>query len=181
MDFWELGLDGWIGAVVGSAVSIGVAVYVLRRTLAADRQQFVEQLEAERTFALEQRRLEAFGDLAGAMRKLQSAPPESDIPALYGDVTLAVSRWRMYLGQSVDVGLSMEVLGLALLRGASLAARISSRDWRRRVSRTVASAVENGRKWHLGLIDDDELKRIWDTLAEDMVADMPDELPPSGR
>lgn len=175
MTFWEIAFDGWFGAVLGSAVSIGVAVFVLRRTLAADRQQFVEQLESERALSLEQRRLEAFGDVAAAMRSMQLVQLQEQVPETFGALAIAASRWRMYLASPHNgVGQALEGVCMSILRCAGRATHTGDSKWSVRMTEAIVGTLAEGARWHRGEISDEQLVRAWNRYERDAVAGMPD-------
>jgi hypothetical protein len=179
---WEIALDGWIGAVLGAVASVGVAAWVLRRTLKHEREQFLEQLESERRLAIEQRRLEAFGDVAGQLRRLQTLPDHEEARAIFAEVSMAVARWRMYLRGSARHGLALESLVLAivsaaLVRGVPGTPEAERSSWSKLINNAVLRAVEDGLGWHLGDIDEEDLTRRWQRLREDVAKELPEKLP----
>jgi hypothetical protein len=172
VDFWEVALDGWVGAVAGALASVGVAIWVLRRTLAHDRAQFLDQLEAERELAIEQRRLESFGEIAAWGRRVTPTPVgrEQMLEVQIGLVG-AMQSWRTFLPASVDpVANALEALCFSWL----------NRAWRRqrnqaKANATLAAPHRKGmvvdealgeeligtmiavRRWHQGTVDDETL------------------------
>jgi hypothetical protein len=182
MTFWEITFDGWFGAILGAGVSVGLAVYVLRTTLAADRKQFLDQLESERALAMEQRRLEAFGEVAGAIRRLLTFPDHTEARMLYGDISVAISRWRLYLDESVRTGPMLEAVALTLVRVALIRGApglsVTERDrWSTLLNTSVMTVVEEGRRWQAGELSADEAADRWLALHERVEDELPDELP----
>ncbi|TKR27155.1 hypothetical protein FA014_02010 [Cellulomonas hominis] len=162
MDFWEVSLGGWLGAVFGSLASIGVAVFVLRRTLRHEREQSAEQREAERRLGVWQHQLELFGEVTARAMTLSLIPTDRDrLIAVTDDFTSAVHRWRMYTDDSHgSFPHDVEILALHLVRGAWRAqeeeradARLTARTPRERVyvealSGFAAELTSSGRVWH---------------------------------
>ncbi|MBO3090020.1 hypothetical protein [Cellulomonas dongxiuzhuiae] len=108
----DVAFDGWVGAVLGALASIAVAVFVLRRTLRHDRDQFdaqlseertrfAEELERERSLGLEQRRMEAFADYLAELTEYRMYPYDwSTRRDLERRVRMAVQRWAMFVSPS---------------------------------------------------------------------------------
>ncbi|QZN86926.1 hypothetical protein [Cellulomonas sp. C5510] len=120
MDFWATSLDGWLGALIGAVAAVAIAVWVLRRTLAHERRLFLEQLEAERELGLEQRRLEAFGQVAAWTRRLVPTPVDRErMLVVQVGLVGAVQAWRTYLPSSDDpIGDEVEALSFSWLNRA---------------------------------------------------------------
>ncbi|WP_169165142.1 hypothetical protein [Cellulomonas taurus] len=186
MDFWEVALDGWVGAVAGALASIGVAIWVLRRTLAHDRAQFLEQLKGERELALEQKQLESFGQVAAWAQQLNPTPVDRErMLVIQIGLVGAVQAWRTYLpAQSDPVGTGVEALCFSWL----------NRAWRRQRNQVDANAtlrpeMRKGmvideeladeliqtllelRRWHQGTVDDVAIvDRLREALARSKAA-----------
>ena len=186
VDFWEVALDGWVGAVAGALASIGVAIWVLRRTLAHDRAQFLEQLKGERELALEQKQLESFGQVAAWARQLNPTPVDRErMLVIQIGLVGAVQAWRTYLpAQSDPVGTGVEALCFSWL----------NRAWRRQRNQVDANAtlrpeMRKGmvideeladeliqtllelRRWHQGTVDDVAIvDRLREALARSKAA-----------
>ncbi|QHT54729.1 hypothetical protein GXP71_00510 [Cellulomonas sp. H30R-01] len=104
-----MAFDGWVGAILGALASIVVAVFVLRRTLRHDRDQFerqldeergrfAEQLERERSLGLEQRRMEAFADFLAELTEYRMYPFNWEVRRdLERRVRMSVQRWAMFV------------------------------------------------------------------------------------
>jgi hypothetical protein len=162
MTFWELTFDGWFGAVVGSVAAVGVAVFVLRRTLAHERSQFAEQLRAERELAVWQRQLELFGEVTAAASRLgiASTDPDKLLVAIESFGT-TMRRWRMYTSPSDGTfPHDIEMLGFHLERASWRAreeeverAKVEGRRPRVRVAvpgvtELTVDLMAYGRRWH---------------------------------
>jgi hypothetical protein len=160
MDFWAVSLDGWLGAVLGSLASIAAAVFVLRRTLKHEREQFLSQLEAERELAVWQRQLEVFGDLSAKATRMGFVPTKgADLLAATNDFTASVRLWRMYADEG-EFPHIVEVLALHFERAAWRARdteyRLADSENRRPKERVSVEGVLDlsmdlmlfGRLWH---------------------------------
>jgi hypothetical protein len=135
MNFWEVSLDGWLGAVLGSLASIATAVFVLRRTLKHEREQFLSQLEAERELAVWQRQLEAFGDLSAKATQLGFAPTKgAELLSATNALTASVRLWRMYANEG-EFPHAVEIIALHFERAT----------WRARDEEYRSASAENRR------------------------------------
>lgn len=127
----DVAFDGWVGAVLGALASIAVAVFVLRRTLRHDREQFEtqlseerirfsEELERERSLGLEQRRMEAFADYLAELTEYRMYPYDwKDRRDLERRLRMAVQRWGMFVAVSDAAFLgSVERSAEAVIRSA---------------------------------------------------------------
>lgn len=145
----DLALQGWGGAVIGAVASIGVAFWVLQRTLAHERRQFAEQLSAERDLAREQRRSDAFGQLAASLMRIHDRRPKADMYAAGADIGLQWNRWAMHCPTGDEY--------------VSEVGKLSKLLWKPDLStgvrrEAITMLVTTGRAWHRS--DDPELASV---------------------
>jgi len=90
MDFWAVGLDGWIGALLSAAIAAVVTIVVANRVL-------LRTLTHERELLREEQRMGAFAELCAALQAVGAA---RDPAALVDASTRAYfhfEMWKMYL------------------------------------------------------------------------------------
>ena len=171
MTFWELSLDGWVGAVVGAAASVGVAVWVLLRTLRHEREMFVDQLEKERELAVESSRTAAFANLCSELLAIVDRlgdNPRSVFTAT-APTLAAWHAWAMYMPAGEDEFARGVNRGIATIREkAEEAVMAAGKKGRSAVelcfdvaggSEDISWLVGKGRKWHLEPEARDDLER----------------------
>jgi hypothetical protein len=95
--------DGWVGVVPGAIISFLTALFVLRKTLMHEHNQFQMQLRQDRQRTLEDRRIEALGDLSSALSNFGTMDNNAATTrAKFPEVQNASNRWALYVPSEHD-------------------------------------------------------------------------------
>jgi hypothetical protein len=173
----KIALDGWAGAAGGAVISVVIALVVLIVTLNQERKHFQEQLQRDRDRAIEDRRLEAFGDLCGALSDFGTMDEGMTVTRTrFRQVAKAFNRWALY------VPLEHDDVVKAVSRALGTIRQEAAQSWKLGRGTPKYAQVQfdtgdgygaitwitsKGRRWHL-----DEVQRV--RLATEFVNRFPD-------
>lgn len=109
-------MQGWVGALIGAAGAFMAAILVLRKTLADERKRFQQQRRdddrrmhaqltqarqasrRERSFAVRQKRIEAWAEVISCAREFFWYSPEADsVVVMEKRLSAAFLLWSMYM------------------------------------------------------------------------------------
>jgi len=90
MDFWAVGLDGWMGALVSAAVAAVVTIVVANRVL-------LRTLTHERELLREEQRMGAFAELCAALQAVGAARGPAALVDASTRAYFHFEMWKMYL------------------------------------------------------------------------------------
>ncbi|MFD2796502.1 hypothetical protein ACFS27_23270 [Promicromonospora vindobonensis] len=161
----KIALDGWAGAAGGAIISIAIALVVLIVTVNQERKHFQVQLERDRDRAIEDRRLEAFGGLCGALSDFGTMDQNMTATRTrFREVAKAFHLWALY------VPLEHDDVVRAVARALGTIRQEAAQSWK--LGRGTAKYAQvqfdtgdgygaitwitsQGRRWHL-----DEVQRV---------------------